>query len=104
MATQDNQKQLENRVLGVTFAGWALDAMDFMCFALITPVLIRTLGMSHGKAGAITSAALCMRPATRSGHPSRRNLAAISVCDELDAMRHGRPNAVIVSAEVNTTR
>jgi len=58
VTTQDKLKQLENRVLGVTFAGWALDAMDFMCFALITPVLIRTLGMSHGKAGAITSAAL----------------------------------------------
>jgi MFS family permease len=58
LIAQDNFKQLENRVLGVTFAGWALDAMDFMSFALITPVLIRTLGMSHGKAGAIASAAL----------------------------------------------
>lgn len=58
MDTQDNFRQLENRVLGVTFAGWALDAMDFMCFALITPVLIRSAGVSHGKAGAITSAAL----------------------------------------------
>ncbi|NIE82308.1 MULTISPECIES: MFS transporter [unclassified Burkholderia] len=56
--TQDKLAQLENRVLGVTFAGWALDAMDFMCFALLTPVLIRVLGVTHGQAGAITSAAL----------------------------------------------
>ncbi len=30
----------ERRVVGVAFSGWALDAMDFMSFALIIPVLI----------------------------------------------------------------
>lgn len=48
----------ERRVVGVAFSGWALDAMDFMSFALIIPALMASLGMTRGEAGAITSGAL----------------------------------------------
>ena len=48
----------EKRVLGVAFSGWALDAMDFMSYALVIPILLTALSMTRGQAGLITSAAL----------------------------------------------
>ncbi|HTH98878.1 MAG TPA: MFS transporter, partial [Stellaceae bacterium] len=48
----------EKKVVGVAFAGWALDAMDFMSYALIIPILLGALSMTRGEAGIITSAAL----------------------------------------------
>jgi MFS family permease len=49
---------MERRVVGVAFSGWALDAMDFMSFALVIPVLISVMGMTRAEAGIITSTAL----------------------------------------------
>ena len=48
----------ERRVVGVAFSGWALDALDFMSYALVIPALLGALGMTRGQAGLITSAAL----------------------------------------------
>jgi MFS family permease len=53
-----NISSSERKVVGVAFAGWALDAMDFMSYALIIPVLLGALSMTRGEAGIITSAAL----------------------------------------------
>ena len=47
---------------------------------------------------AMISTALWVRPATMSERPVRVNFAAISVCDELDAMRQGKPSAAVASS------
>lgn len=49
---------MERRVVGIAFFGWALDAMDFMVFALIIPMLIAVMSMTRPEAGMIMSTAL----------------------------------------------
>ncbi|WP_338459407.1 MULTISPECIES: MFS transporter [unclassified Pseudomonas] len=48
----------ERRTYWACFGGLALDSMDSTIFALVMPVLIVTLGITHGEAGILGSVAL----------------------------------------------
>lgn len=48
----------ERRTLTAAFAGYGVDAFDYMIFTFMIPTLITLWGMSRGQAGDITTAAL----------------------------------------------
>ena len=57
----------ERRALLAAYAGYGLDAFDFMIYSFIIPTLLTLWSMSKAQAGYIASAALISRSPPRSG-------------------------------------
>jgi len=52
----------ERRAFWASFAGWALDAMDFQIYAVVMPTLIALWGLSGSQAGMLATSPLLMSP------------------------------------------
>jgi MFS family permease len=50
----------ERRTFFAAFAGWSVDALDYMVYTFVIPTLIGAWGMSKGQAGLIATAALIL--------------------------------------------
>src|SRR5580704_4169055 len=48
----------EKRTIWACWAGWVLDSMDLMIYAMVMPVLIKLLSMTNQEAGLLATSAL----------------------------------------------